>query len=311
MQFYVSKCNDNLNGKPYFPELINSRICLNPYYRVNLAENVKPHIIIDSGAFQDVGNDSRLTFKEALDRQLKFEKKFNNGYKAEAIVSYDHLVDEQLDLTKGQIKKRVSRKIANDYVMETIEAAEFLSKKRKKLGKRKLILSCQGISIPQYLKCLDNVLSVTENNDIIGFGGFCIISKKIKYEQQYYNILRKAVPKLKEANIKRLHIFGVGLFRALVQTDIFTRIHGIETSYDTSSQELNGTFGRVFCPMGPNLTTVYNKVHKKKGYHPADLALFNTCMIRNFWEEHQKLPLPKTFSPKYTPARRKYNKKKT
>jgi len=307
MKFYVSKCNDNLNGRPYFPELVCPDVCLNPYYPVKLAENVRPNIMIDSGAFQDVGNDSRLTFQEALDRQLKFEKRFN-GYKAEAIVSYDRLVDEQLDLTKGQIKKRVSRKAANDYVMETIEAAEFLSKKRVKLGKRKLILSCQGISVSQYLKCIDNVLSLAEKKDIIGFGGFCIISKNIKYEQQYYNILKKAVPKIKETNLTKLHIFGVGMFRALVQTDIFTRMHGIETSYDTSSPEINATFGKMFYPTGPYLCQVYGKIHKKKGYHPADLALFNVRMIRKFWEEHHKLPLPKKFSPYYTPRGR--NRKK-
>ena len=306
MKFYVSKCNDNLNGRPYSPELISPDICLNPYYSVNLANNIKPNIMIDSGAFQDVGNDSRLTFNEALNRQLKFEKRFN-GYKAEALVSYDRLVDEQLDLTKGQIKKRVSRKISNDYVMETIEAAEFLSKKRKALGKRKLILSCQGISIPQYLKCLENILSIADKRDIIGFGGFCIISKNIRYEQQYYNILKKAVPKIKEAGLKRLHIFGVGMFRALVQTDIFTRMLEIESSYDTSSPEMNATFGSAFNPLTHCLSLVYSKDHKKRGYHPADLALFNVKMIRNFWEEHNKLPLPKTFTPYYKP--RKSNKK--
>ena len=303
MRFFVSKCNDHLNGKPYFPELICRDVCLNPYYPVKLAENIRPNIMIDSGAFQDVGSDSRLTFHEALDRQLKFEKRFN-GYKAEAIVSYDRLVDEQLDLVNGQVKKRVSHKVANDYVMETIEAAEFLSKNRNRLGKRKLILSCQGISVSQYLKCLDNILSIAEKKDIIGFGGFCIISKNIKYEQQYYDILKKAVPKIKETGLRRLHIFGVGMFRALVQTDIFTRINGIETSYDTSSPEINATFGKMFYPAGPCLCKVFGKVHKKKGYHPADLAMFNIHMMCKFWEEHHKLPLPKTFSPCYLPHKR-------
>jgi hypothetical protein len=188
--------------------------------------------------------------------------------------------------------------------METIESADFLSKNRKKLGKRKLILSCQGITVPQYLKCLDSILSLSDKRDIIGFGGFCIVSKSPKYERQYCEVLKQAIPKINETGIKRLHIFGLGLFRALVQTDHFTRKYNIDVSYDTSSPELNATFGRVFFPAVPSLSVVYEKSQKKKGYHPADLAMFNVKMMRIFWEEYSKLPISNDFVPGYTARNR-------
>jgi len=295
MRYYVSKCRNSLNGKPYAPELANRFVCINPYYTIKLDKSVRPKVIIDSGAFQDVGNDSRLTFENALKRQLDFEKKV--GVTAEAIVSYDRLVDEQLDMVNGQVKKRVTQKVSVDYVQETIEAAKYLSEQRKRLGKRKLILSCQGVSVDQYLRCIDSILGYAEKDDIIGFGGFCIISRSNDYEKQYYSVLEKAIPKITEAGIARIHIFGVGMFRSLVQTDIYCRKNGIEASYDTSSPELNSTFGRVFFPPGPSLVCVYDKTQKFRGYHPAVLAEFNIKMIVQFWKEHEKLELPEDFKP--------------
>jgi len=300
MRFYVSKCNNKLNGKKYSPEKISQDLCVNPYNPVKIDKNVNVNIMIDSGAYQDIKNESRISFEEALERQLQLEDKIKN-HKAEAIVSYDRLVDEQLDQINGQIKKRVSQEKGKKYVKETIEAAKFLSKKREELGNRKLILSLQGTTVGQYEYCLDNVLKFATKDDIIGLGGFCIVSKKIDYEQQYYEVLKKVIPRLKDVGINRLHIFGLGKFRPLIQTDIYARLHDIQPSYDTSSPELNSVFGRVFNPNGPNLSTVFEKSHKKNGYHPANLALFNIKMVKNFWEEHSKLDLPESFEPSYTP----------
>ena len=303
MRYYVSKCHNKLNGELYSPELINNNVCVNPYYRVSVSKLVQTNILIDSGAFQDVGNDSRLDFDKALQRQMDFEKAL--GIRAEAIVSYDRLVDEQLDQVNGQIKKRVSSKKATDYVEETIEAAQFLSKQRARLEGRRLVLSCQGVTPSQYLRCVDSVLSYATEDDIIGFGGFCILSTSNKIEQDYYKVIEKAIPKIVEAGLSRVHIFGLGMFRPLIQTDIYCRMHGVNASYDTSSPELNATFGRVFNPTGPTLSCVYEKIHKKNGYHPATLAEFNIKMIKMFWEEHMKLALPEKFVPQLDLADRK------
>lgn len=302
MRFYVSKCHDYLNGENFSPEDYSTYLCLNPYYKNVTINKGRRKLMIDSGAFQDVGNDSRITPLEALDRQLNFEKTLH-GKIAESIVSYDRLVDEQLDQVNGQVKKRVSEKTATDYVKETIEAAAFLSNSRKRLGKRIPILSCQGVNTEQYIKCLKEILALADTKDIIGFGGFCIISQKREYENDYYEVIKKAMPLIKDAGISRIHVFGLGLFRALLQTDIYCRLNKIEASYDTSSPELNATFGRVFNPTGPCLSNAFSKNHKINGYHPAAISKFNIIMINQFWKEFQNVPLPERFEPSYEYAR--------
>jgi len=72
MIFYASKTNDTLNSRDYSIEDVSPHICVNPYYPVT----VKPgtDYMIDSGAFQDVRSENRLSFEAALDRQLQYEK---------------------------------------------------------------------------------------------------------------------------------------------------------------------------------------------------------------------------------------------
>jgi len=306
MKFYVSKCRNTLNGRQYSPEIISNYLCVNPYYSIKITPYSRVKIIIDSGAFQDVGNDSRLSFKDALKRQLNFEKN-KIKRRAEAIVSYDRLVDEQLDLTKGQVKKRVDYNIGKEYVDETILAAKFLSSKRDSLGKRKLVLSCQGVSSNQYLSCMDEILSLSHKNDIIGLGGFCIISKSLEYENQYYEIITRGFKKIKEAGLKRVHLFGVGKLRPLLQSEIYAKQLGLDLSYDTSSPEINGTFGKVFNPETQMLNQMFMKEQKKNGYHPVDLAVLNLKNIIHFWNNYAEIDPPSNFTPKYISKTNKKN----
>lgn len=296
MKFYVSKCHDRLNGSSYSPEKYSRYICVNPYYKVTIKDK-KTKFIIDSGAFQDVGNRTRLKFNEALDRQLKFEKTVtNSGRVSEAIVSYDRLVDEQMG-DSGQFKERVSEEESKLYVEETIKAAEYLASRRKELKPRKLILSCQGTSVEQYLYCLNEILKIASSKDIIGFGGFCIISRNKKYEKQFYDVISKGFPMIREKKITRVHIFGVGMFRPLIQADIYARLNGLKCSYDTSSSEINSVYGKFFDPVNLTLTSVYQKQHKKNGYIPAELAEFNLKSILQIWNRFNRLPLPESFVP--------------
>jgi hypothetical protein len=294
MKFYVSKCHDTLNGRPYHPETITPNICLNPYYNTTLKKEIDVKYILDSGAFQDVGKDERLSFSDALERQLHFEKKV--GVQANAIVSYDHLVDEQLNET-GQFKKRVDYETGQVYVDETIEAAKFLVKNRKNLGSRKLILSCQGTNKEQYIDCIESILKIAKPQDYIGFGGFCILSKSVDYEKEYYEIITEAFPKIHEAGIKHVHIFGMGVFRALVQTDIYARMNDIMCSYDTSSPEINSVFGKSFNPLNAQMNAVFSKIHKGNGYYSADLAIMNISLIIDYWKKMKTMPLPESFTP--------------
>lgn len=289
MKFYVSKCHDTLNGKEYSPETITPYLCLNPYYNATLKKYSRVNYILDSGAFQDVKTENRLTPEKALERQLIFEKKV--GRKAEAIVSYDRLVDEQIE-GGVQFKERVSESLGKEYVEETIESAKYLCSMRNRLKGRKLVLSCQGATANQYMDCLKAILDIASPEDIIGFGGFCILSKSVKYETEFYDVVNRGFPLIRENRNQRVHIFGMGVFRVLVQTELYARKTGIECSYDTSSPELNSVFGKSFNPIEGQMASVFSKVHKMDGYVPADLAMFNIKMITDYWNNISMLDDP-------------------
>lgn len=294
MRFYVSKCHDTLNGIEYSPETVTPYLCLNPYYNASLKPHSRVRYLLDSGAFQDVKTENRLTAEQALSRQLAFEKRV--GRKAESIVSYDRLVDEQVK-DGVQFKERVSSSIGKEYVNETVENAKYLCSQRKRLGDRRLVLSCQGADDRQYMDCMKAILDIAEPRDVIGLGGFCILSKSVKYETEFYNVVNKGFPLIRDRGIKRVHIFGMGVFRVLVQTDIFARMQGLECSYDTSSPELNSVFGKCFNPVEGMMANVFSKVHKMDGYVPAELAMANVRLITDFWEEMGRMGLPKDFRP--------------
>lgn len=289
MKFYVSKCHDTLNGREYAPETITPYLCLNPYYNSTLKKHSRVRYILDSGAFQDVKNENRLTPEQALDRQLAFEK--NVGRKAEAIVSYDRLVDEQIQ-DGVQFKERVSESLGKEYIEETIENAKYLCSQRNRLNGRKLVLSCQGATSRQYMGCLKSILEIASPDDIIGLGGFCILSKSKKYETEFYEVVNEGFPMIQENGNTRVHIFGMGVFRVLVQADIYSRMNGLECSYDTSSPELNSVFGKCFNPVDGQMASVFSKIHKMNGYVPADLAMLNVRMITDYWEQIGKMSLP-------------------
>jgi hypothetical protein len=286
VRYFASKTHDRLNGAQFNPE-DQGPVCINPYYKVTIRGPAP--FIIDSGAFQDVGTDSRLTPEEALRRQLDFERTVTpEGRPAYAIVSYDRLVDEQRT-EDGQIKRRVTEEQGEEYVRETIEAARFLVSRRAELAPRRLILSCQGTTAEQYIGCLREVLQVAAPQDIIGLGGFCIISRSKEAERQFYEVIARAFPMIAEAGIRDVHIFGVGILRVLIRAETEARAYGIMLSYDTSNYEVNAVFGRVFDPAQGQLTRVFEKAQKGKDYTPAQLARFNIRMVRAFWEGYAEM----------------------
>jgi len=286
MKFYVSKTGNKLNGLPYCPEHIAECICVNPLYPVKFVDDHVFHfnnkVIIDSGAFQDVKDSQRLSFMEALQRQFDFQK--NCNISADAIVSYDRLVDEQIHEGK-QFKKRVSEEVGKRYVEETIQAAEFLSEYIKKHSINKdLILSCQGTTLEQYQYCIERVSNMARKRDIIGLGGFCIISRSKEYEEQFYKVIEWAFPYLHSKGLTKVHIFGVGIFKILIRAEILAIKYGINLSYDTSSAEISGVMGRVFDPSSLTMTHIFEKYEKNIEYKPRNLAYINIKSINDFWE---------------------------
>lgn len=252
--FYVSKNHSRLNGRPFVPEGITDYLCLNPYYNCRLERPAK--VLTDSGAFQDVDTNTRLTFQEALARQLKYEKKV--GYISEYLVSYDRLIDEQL-IDGAKQKQRWEETAAEIAVEETVAAAEFLASKRAELKPRKLILSCQGVTIEQYIRCASMMLPLFEEDDCFGFGGFCIIGQRqrsvcpdgMKYPEQFVQIFERVAPMLTRSGIRRAHIFGVSYLPALRQIVPIAKKLNLQISIDTSSIERNSVIeGKVWSDEG-------------------------------------------------------------
>lgn len=299
MQYFVSKNHDRLNRRRFAPEMVSNRLCLNPSYPVTLGAGAsRLSVMLDSGAFQDLQTHERLSYQGALDRQLNFEDK--QDFFANYLVSYDRIVDESPTIQGVRKKRRVDEQTADRYVEETINAAKFLADQREDLAPRRLILSNQGVSPDQYIDCIKEVLRFAEPSDVIGLGGFCIIGQVPRFVPDYFEVLQRAIPLIKKKRIRRVHIFGVGVFKLLVKTHVMCSQAGIVPSYDTSSLELNAVFGRTLQPdihnIGPagvHLTNVFSKEDKYRLYHPCDWALLNIKVVNQFWKELNKLyPLP-------------------
>jgi hypothetical protein len=227
---------------------------LNPKYNVVLDKKV--NILTDSGAFQDVDSAKRLTFEDALDRQLQYEQRV--GYLSEYLVSYDRLVDEQL-IEGTKVKERWGYDAAEEAVTETIDAAKYLASWREQLSPRKLLLSCQGVTIEQYVRCAKQIIAIMDRRDCFGFGGFCIIGQRrfsmtpdgCTFPEQFLQIFEQVSGLLARARITRAHIFGVSYMPALVRAAPIAERHGIELSIDTSSIERNSVIeGKVWSDEG-------------------------------------------------------------
>ncbi len=291
MDYYVSKNHNTLNKRKFSPELIGTRVCLSPLYNVELERPVE--VLLDSGAFQDTRQETRVSFQGALDRQLAFET--DVGFSSRFLVSYDWMVDEASGDGRNKHKQRVSYSKSEKCVDQTISAAKYLADQRRDLIPRRLVLSSQGITAPQYLRCVREILSFAQPEDVLGLGGFCIIGQVPSLKKQYYRVLEGVLPLMRKRGLRRLHLFGIGTFGALVRTHMLCRNAGIRPSYDTSSYEFNSVMGKVFQPDfahigpdGPRMTAALVKRDKYRLYHPRDWAHFNIGMINHFWSELEK-----------------------
>lgn len=269
MRFYISKNNTRLNGRPFEPEKISPYLCLNPYYKAEFARPA--NILLDSGAFQDVDKNLRLSFKDALERQLAYEEKI--GFQSEKIVSYDMLVDEQM-IDGKKVKQRWEYENSFYAVGQTVGAAAYLSSQRHKLGNRKLVLSCQGVTINQYVECAKSVLHYATNDDVFGFGGFCIIGKKqnsitlddITYPEQFAEIVRQTMPFIHAKGVKSVHVFGVMHIPSLRILEQVANQYGIMASTDSSSIERNSVIeGKIWTDEGFRI-----KLGRDKKYTGSD-----------------------------------------
>jgi len=206
--------------------------------------------LMDSGAFTD-SPEERLTPEQALDRQLSRERQWRTFceqqtlpgfvWKAEAFASYDRLIDETW---AGGVrhKQRWTVKAADAAVEETVEAARYLTTRRRDLQPRRLVLACQGVDAAQYYSCVLEVLRFTTPDDWIGLGGWCILGRWKSWLPEFWRTIRLCMPEIAAAHIGHVHIFGCIWPPALGGLLWLSDQYGISVSSDSGAPILNCTW---------------------------------------------------------------------
>lgn len=146
-------------------------------------------------------------------RQLKWErdsaaKSGVPGWRCEAIVSYDLLIDETW-VGGTRRKERWSLARAEEAVEVTVEAARYLAGERDCLSPRTLVLACQGVDARQYSDCTEHVLEYARPGDWIGLGGWCILGRCKTLLPEFWRTMYQVLPRVEEAGVDHVHIFGV------------------------------------------------------------------------------------------------------
>lgn len=160
-------------------------------------------VVQDSGAFSDHWSH-RLSFEDALNRQEKHTQK--QGYEVRYRATYDLLIDEVWSGDTRQ-KRRWSINEAEAAVDVTVASARWLNNHRSGID---LIISAQGVDEHQYLRCVQRLLPIFRNGDILGLGGWCIIGK---FQRQmtpvFQRTIKLVIPFIASEGISRVHIWGV------------------------------------------------------------------------------------------------------
>jgi hypothetical protein len=247
IRFY---CGINEKVWNYYPVSPGKYACVSPVMgaatrkiKVNpvfVPEGVE--VIQDSGAFCD-SLATRLSFEGALNRQILHAKRFNYSHLITHRASYDLLVDEKWNDQGERSKIRWEADEAEYAVDETIKAADYLSKHRLGLG---LVLSAQGVTRNQYMRCAEEVVPMMDlDKDIFGFGGWCIIGrKKASLFKDFVEIVSDVVPYLSENGVKKIHIWGVLYSKPLGALLWICDKYNIELSTDSSGPQKRPVFGQ-------------------------------------------------------------------
>lgn len=168
--------------------------------------------LLDSGAFSDPP-EARLDPAAALTRQLLWERsasiRFGDvTWRAEALVSYDRLIDETW-VAGTRHKRRWRLRDADAAVRETVDAAAFLAAARDDLAPRSLVLACQGVECVQYAECVREVIRHARPGDRLGLGGWCLLGRAKTLLAEFFRTLRLVLPMAADAGVRHAHLFGV------------------------------------------------------------------------------------------------------
>lgn len=242
-------CGINENNWNHHPVSTGEYACIAPVYgktkETKTVNNVAvPHeakVIMDSGAFSDT-TDQRLSFEQALHRQVAHAYRFGYVKQISHVASYDLLIDEKWQ--DGERSKiRWSKDEAESAVKETILAAAYAARQRRVIHgmfgrKVGLILSAQGVEVEQYLRCAQGIVPMLEEEDVFGLGGWCITGLlPDAIMPSFRAIMQEVIPYLGSVGVKRAHIWGVCFTEALGELLWLCDQHGIKLSTDSSGPQ--------------------------------------------------------------------------
>lgn len=220
--------------------------CISPVY--GKSENTKREnavnipdtcdVLQDSGAFSD-GPGQRLSFRDALDRQIDHAERYGYAEQVTHRASYDLLIDEVW--TEGnRHKRRWSVSDAESAVDETVHAAEFMARHKDRLA----VLSAQGVDANQYYECSRRVIPLLESTDVLGLGGWCITGKMPAIMMPVFReTIRVVIPFAGRSGVRRVHIWGVLYAPALGELLWMCDQYGIALSTDSAGPTLKPAMG--------------------------------------------------------------------
>lgn len=244
IDFYCGLNEQQWNHHPVAP---GSLACVAPVYGKTLQTKACNRVTVptdtwvmqDSGAFSD-GPGQRLSIEAALERQLAHAEQFRYAARVTHRASYDWLIDEKWE---GGIryKARWNEQDAEEAVKVTIQAAAYLTQHR---NESKVILSAQGVSTAQYLRCTRQIIPLLEQGDMFALGGWCVVGK---FPAQIMPVFRETmsvvIPFLGREGVKRVHIWGVCYARALGELLWLCDEQGITLSTDSSGPSVRPVMG--------------------------------------------------------------------
>jgi hypothetical protein len=247
IRLYCGCGEEEWNGTPV---QVGPFACVSPIYgrsaatkrttSVNLSLDTTA-VIQDSGAFCD-GPGQRLTFHDALNRQVQHAEKYRYAERVTHRASYDVLVGEKWTEGSRRSQSRWSEADAWAACIETIQAAKYLATHREGLYG---IFSVQGITCAHYLKCAQAVLPYLHPGDMLGMGGWCVLGK---FPRQFMPTFRETIhaliPFVAHEGVTWIHLWGCMYAPALGELLYLCDRHEIRVSVDSIGPSLRPILGK-------------------------------------------------------------------
>lgn len=254
IRFYCGVSERSWN---YYPPAPGPFACVSPVYGNTIeckrmstpALPLQTEVMQDSGAFSDGDRQHRLSFHDALARQETHARRYGYASQITARASYDLLIDEMWseDEVSGSVFRRQKRRwtetAAEEAVRETVQAARFLTAPAHRNG-IPCVLSAQGVTPGQYLRCVQQVVPLLQDGDLLGLGGWCVVGK---FPAQMLPVFRETMalvlPFLGREGIQRVHLWGVIYAPALADLLWLCDQYHIRLSTDSIGPALRPALG--------------------------------------------------------------------